>query len=198
MLAFDQDSSVKTRHKVEGALSDLTFHLEQTGGQVRVAHWDGQNGRCKGVDDLIVNAGVSAWRDALRQAVPAPEWRISRQLAKAVHRQPDRHIGTREFKDIASELPTEGTVGLHGGKGTGKSEALALLLGTRTWLSVTALRSVGRDQAVTFGGVFVNDGDRYGNRLLDESGQPVNGGSVCLPSLLTTGCGFCLKVDAKY
>ena len=184
VLAFDQDSSVKTRHKVEGALSDLTFHLEQTGGQVRVAHWDGQNGRCKGVDDLIVNAGVSAWRDALRQAVPAPEWRISRQLAKAVHRQPDRHIGTREFKDIASELPTEGTVGLHGGKGTGKSEALALLLGTRTWLSVTALRSVGRDQAVTFGGVFVNDGDRYGNRLLDESGQPVNGGSVCLPSLL--------------
>jgi len=184
VLAFDQDTSAKTRYKVEGAIADLAFHLEQAGGQISIAQWDGQNGRCKGVDDLIVNAGVEAWETALEEAVPAPEWRISRKLANAVRRKPDLHIGTREFKDVASDLPTEGTVVLYGGKGTSKSEAIALMLRDCTWLSVTALRSVARDQAATFRGVFVNDGDRYGNRLLNEHGQPVKGGSVCLPSLL--------------
>ena len=183
-IAFDQDSSLKTRNKVEGALGDLAFHLEQSGGKVSIIQWDGQNGHCKGVDDLIVKAGVEAWEKALEEAVPTAEWRISRKLAHAVRRKPDLHIGNREFKEVAAELPTSGLLALYGGKGTAKSEAIAIMLGNRTWLSVTALRSVARDQAAGFGGVFVNDGDRYGTRLLDQSGQPVKGGSVCVPSML--------------
>ena len=183
-IAFDQDSSLKTHYKVQSAIADLAFHLEQTGGKVSIVQWNGQNGRCKGVDDLIVNVGVKAWENALEQAVPAIEWRISRKLANAVRRKPDLHIGTKQFREIAATLPTSGIVVLHGGKGTAKSEAIAIMVVGRTWLSLTALRSVARDQAAGFGGVFVNDGDRYGGQLLNEYGQPVNGGSVCIPSLL--------------
>ena len=184
VLAFDEDLGSKTRYKVDSALGDLAFHLEQTKGKVLIAQWDGQNGCCKGVDDLIVSVGVEAWQKAVEQAIPAQEWRISRKLARAVRRKPDRHIGTREFKDIALELPIEGAVVLYGGKGTAKSEAISVMLRDRTWLSLTALRSVARDQATSFGGIFTNDGDRYGNSLINEYGQPVKGGSVCLPSLL--------------
>jgi hypothetical protein len=183
-IALDQDSNLKTHYKVQGAIGDLAFHLEQARGKVSIVQWHGQNGRCKGVDDLIVNAGVEAWERALEEAIPASEWRVSRKLARAVRRMPDLHLGNREFKEVAATLHTSGLLALHGGKGTTKSEAIAVIVKGRTWLSLTALRSVGRDQAATFGGVFVNDGDRYGNRLLDENGRPVNGGSVCIPSLL--------------
>jgi Domain of unknown function (DUF3854) len=183
ILAFDQDAKPQTRYKVEGALADLSWHLEQAGAIVEVASWDGEADRCKGLDDLIVNAGVKAWRSAYEQAVPANEWRIGRQLAAAVKRQPDLKIADREFSAVVDQLPQAGVVALYGGKGTGKSEAISLMLGDRPWLSFTPLVSLGRDQAASWGGVFINDGDQIGSQILKD-GQPVLGASVCIPSLL--------------
>jgi Domain of unknown function (DUF3854) len=183
ILAFDQDAKPQTRYKVEGALADLSWHLEQTGAIVNIASWEGQADRCKGLDDLIVNAGVEAWHSAYKQAVPANEWRIGRQLAAAVKRQPDLKIGDREFSAVVDQLPQAGVVALYGGKGTGKSEAISLMLGDRPWLSFTPLVSLGRDQAASWGGVFINDGDQIGSQILKD-GQPVQGASVCIPSLL--------------
>jgi Domain of unknown function (DUF3854) len=183
ILAFDQDAKPQTRYKVEGALADLSWHLEQSGAIVEIASWDGQADRCKGLDDLIVNAGVEAWYSAYDQAVPANEWRIGRQLAAAVRRQPDLKIGDREFSAVVDQLPQAGVVALYGGKGTGKSEAISLMLGERPWLSFTPLVSLGRDQAASWGGVFINDGDQIGSQILKD-GQPVLGASVCIPSLL--------------
>jgi Domain of unknown function (DUF3854) len=183
ILAFDQDAKPQTRYKVEGALADLSWHLEQAGAIVEIASWDGQADRCKGLDDLIVNAGVEAWHSAYDQAVPANEWRIGRQLAAAVKRQPDLKIGDREFSAMVDQLPQAGVVTLYGGKGTGKSEAISLMLGDRPWLSFTPLVSLGRDQAASWGGVFINDGDQIGSQILKD-GQPVQGASVCIPSLL--------------
>ncbi|MBF2077634.1 MAG: DUF3854 domain-containing protein [Synechococcales cyanobacterium T60_A2020_003] len=183
ILAFDQDVKPRTRHKVEAALADLSWHLERSGATVHVAAWDGQNGRCKGLDDLIVNAGVEAWASAYAAALPAHEWRIGRQLAAQVKRQPDLHISDREFAAVANDLPRAGVIALYGGKGTGKSEAIAQLLEGRPWLSFTPLVSLGRDQAASWGGVFINDGDAIGSQLLKE-GAPVQGASVCIPSLL--------------
>jgi Domain of unknown function (DUF3854) len=183
ILAFDQDAKPQTRYKVEGALADLSWHLEQAGAIVEVASWEGEADRCKGLDDLIVNAGVEAWHSAYDQAVPANEWRIGRQLAAAVKRQPDLKIGDREFSSVVDQLPQAGVVALYGGKGTGKSEAISLMLGDRPWLSFTPLVSLGRDQAASWGGVFINDGDQIGSQILKD-GQPVQGASVCIPSLL--------------
>jgi Domain of unknown function (DUF3854) len=183
ILAFDQDAKPQTRYKVEGALADLSWHLEQAGAIVEIASWDGQADRCKGLDDLIVNAGVEAWHSAYDQAVPANEWRIGRQLAAAVKRQADLKIADREFSAVVDQLPQAGVVALYGGKGTGKSEAISLMLGERPWLSFTPLVSLGRDQAASWGGVFINDGDQIGSQILKD-GQPVQGASVCIPSLL--------------
>jgi hypothetical protein len=183
ILAFDQDAKPQTRYKVEGALADLSWHLEQAGAIVEIASWDGEADRCKGLDDLIVHAGVEAWHSAYDQAVPANEWRIGRQLSAAVKRQPDLKIADREFSSIVDQLPQAGVVTLYGGKGTGKSEAISLMLGERPWLSFTPLVSLGRDQAASWGGVFINDGDQIGSQILKD-GQPVQGASVCIPSLL--------------
>jgi Domain of unknown function (DUF3854) len=183
ILAFDQDAKLQTRYKVEGALADLSWHLEQAGAIVEITSWESQADRCKGLDDLIVNAGVEAWKAAHDQAVPANEWRIGRQLAAAVKRQPNLKIADREFSGVVDQLPQAGVVALYGGKGTGKSEAISLMLGGRDWLSFTPLVSLGRDQAASWNGVFINDGDQIGSQILKD-GQPVQGASVCIPSLL--------------
>ena len=182
-LAFDQDESTKTRSQVSAALDRLGGLLRAAGCTVSIAQWDGQNGRCKGVDDLIVNTGVAAWETALSEAVSFSQWSIARQLTHEVRRKPDLNIGDREFYEVASELPREGIVALYGGKGSGKSKAIGDLLKNQTWLSITHLSSLGRDQAAGWGGVFVNDGDQRGSMLLKD-GVPVKGGSVCVPSLL--------------
>jgi hypothetical protein len=183
ILAFDQDASAKTRYKVEGALADLSWHLEQSGTIVSIASWDGRDGQCKGLDDLIVNAGAEAWRSAYDQAIPASEWRIGRQLAAQVKRQADLSIGNQEFSTAVEQFPRSGIVALYGGKGTGKSEAIRQMLDERNWLSFTPLVSLGRDQAASWGGVFINDGDQMGSQILKD-GEPVQGASVCIPSLL--------------
>ncbi|MFM2431605.1 MAG: hypothetical protein RLZZ511_2818 [Cyanobacteriota bacterium] len=183
ILAFDQDAAAKTRYKVDSALADLSWHLEQAGCDVAIAGWDGRAGQCKGLDDLIMNAGAEAWTEAYNQAIPASEWRISRQLAAQVKRQADLSIGTQEFAASVEQMPQSGIVALYGGKGTGKSEAIKLTLSDRDWLSFTPLVSLGRDQAEAWGGVFINDSDVVGSTLLKD-GEPVHGASVCIPSLL--------------
>jgi hypothetical protein len=182
-LAFDQDESAKTRIQVNAALDRLGGLLRAVGCMVSITYWDGQTGCCKGVDDLIVNEGIEAWEKALSEAVSFSQWSIARQLAHEVRRKPDLNIKGREFIEVASELPREGILALHGSKGSGKSKAIGDLIKGQKWLSITHLSSLGRDQAAGWGGVFVNDGDRHGSNLLKD-GVPVNGGSVCVPSLL--------------
>jgi Domain of unknown function (DUF3854) len=183
VLAFDQDTAYKTRAKVSAAMADLSWHLEQAGASAEIATWDGEQGQFKGLDDLIFGAGADAWHSAFNAAIPANQWRIQNELARAVKRKPDLYISDREFSEVADQLPKSGLVVLHGGKGTGKSKAIGTMLGDRPWLSSTPLISLGRDQAQSWGGVFINDGDLLGDRLLKD-GAPVNGASVCVPSLL--------------
>jgi Domain of unknown function (DUF3854) len=191
ILAFDQDAKPQTRYKVEGALADLSWHLEQAGAIVAIASWDGEADRCKGLDDLIVNAGVEAWHSAYNQAVPANEWRIGRQLAAAVKRQPDLKIADREFGEVVEQLPKSGIVALWGGKGTGKSKAIGLLSRSEKWLAMVPLQSLGRSTAESLGGVFINDGDQMRCSSSDhrstqvlKDGQPVDGVAVCYPSMM--------------
>jgi len=179
-IALDQDDKPKTRADVSAALVRLGSVLSAAGCQVAIALWSQTQG--KGVDDLIVNCGVAAFEKAYSDAVSFAGWSVARQLAHEVRRKPDLNIGDREFIEVAMSLPKTGIIALYGGKGTCKSKAIGLMLQSLRWLSLTHLTSVARDQAAGWGGVFINDGDRHGSSLLKD-GKPVNGGSVCLPSL---------------
>ncbi|MCY7275702.1 MAG: DUF3854 domain-containing protein [Phormidesmis sp. CAN_BIN44] len=179
-IALDQDDRPKTREDVDAALSRLGSVLTFAGCEVTIAQWSQTQG--KGVDDLIVTCGAEAWEKSYSEAVSFIQWSIARQLAHEVRRKPDLNIGDREFVDVVSGLPSEGTVVLHGSKGTSKSKAIGERLKGQKWISITHSTAVGRDQAA-WGGVFINDGDRHGSKLLKD-GMPVDGGSVCVPSLL--------------
>ena len=180
VLAFDQDAKATTRQKVNKALLKFGGLLEQRGSIVRIAEWDGTQG--KGIDDLIVAAGLEAWEQSHTEALTFGEWRALYALQQQLTRKPDLHIGDRGFLEVADQLPRSGLVALWGGKATEKTKTTGMMLTGRSWVSITPLQSLGRDQAASWGGVFINDGDLAGERLLKD-GQPVDGASVCIPSL---------------
>jgi hypothetical protein len=192
ILAFDQDIKPHTRFKVEGALSELAYNLQQTGSGARIAQWEGKNGLCKGVDDLIVAEGPQAWDEAYQSAAPVELWRIARELTRRVKRTPDLNIGNQELTEAVEAVKDKPFIALWAFKGTRKSGAIAQILkNAKSFLSITHLRALAHDQEQTFGGVFINESDRYGSQLLDAQGNPVRGGIVCVPSLLAVS-----KIDA--
>jgi hypothetical protein len=180
-IALDQDIKPKAIAAVHNAIRQFSFLLTVSGGQVRIARWDPSEG--KGLDDLIVQTGARAWEKAYTQAISRESWLLEQTLSRQVRRQPDLYIKDLEFTAVVEALPQSGIIALLGGKGTGKSKSIAQMLPERYWLSLTPLQSLARDQAQGWGGVFINDGDMASGKLL-KGGEPVNGGSVCIPSLL--------------
>jgi hypothetical protein len=189
ILAFDKDSNPQTVERVNRAIGRLSWLLSKQAKNitVKVAQWNASQG--KGLDDLVVNCGPQALRKTIAEA-QSPKVaafvrpNITNRLANRVKRTPDRNIGNLEFKAIAHELPTSGIVVLVGAKGTTKSEAIAIIKRDRSWLSITHRRSIGRDQAAGWNGVFLQDGDRVGSQALKPDGSPASGASVCFPSVL--------------
>jgi hypothetical protein len=181
VLAFDQDEKPKTRIRVKKALFDLSFWLERAGASVAIAQWQPDEG--KGVDDLIVQQGSDRWHQVYQEALPYALVRAISEVEHRLSRTPDLHIGSNEFIAHIDPLPSNGTLALFGGKGTAKGKAIAELLKGRSWLSVTTLRSLGRDQAAGWNGVFINEGDQCAGHFLQD-GQQANGLVTCIPSLL--------------
>lgn len=103
-------------------------------------------------------------------------WREFDAIARAHNNPlpPNLNIWNDEFIDHVVNFPRTGIVALHGGTGTGKGKAIAALLQGHSWLSVTTLRSLARDQAAGWNGTFLNDGNV----------MPGDGAVVCVPSLL--------------
>lgn len=181
VLAFDQDIKQNARDRVTSALFKFGALLKANGAQVAIATWEAADS--KGIDDLIVGQGAAAAEHVINTATSFDEWAIALRLAQRVKRRPDLNLGQREFVDVAGDLPRDCDLALHGGKGTAKSKLIQQEILGESWLSMAALQSLAREQAESWGGAFINDGDRYGNRFLKQ-GQPVDGGSVCIPSLL--------------
>ena len=181
ILAFDQDEKPQTRLRVQQALFDLSFWLERADAFVAIAQWQPTEG--KGVDDLIVQQGGDRWHQVYRDALPYALVRAMSEVENRLSRTPDLHIGQNEFIAHIDQLPSHGTLALFGGKGTAKGKAIAELLKGRSWLSVTTLRSLGRDQAAGWEGVFINEGDQCAGHFLQD-GQRAKGLVTCIPSLL--------------
>ena len=196
VLSAFPDATPTTLYPDSGAIENPNVmrsyrNLARQIPDLTVAWWGQVSKSGRDCDELIGDKSIEllTW-EQFEQLAPTPNAipfvrpDITNRLANRVKRTPNRNIGSREFKEIARELPTSGTVVLVGAKGTAKSEAIGIMKGGRSWLSITHRRSIGRDQAAGWDGVFFQDGDRIGSQALKSDGSPASGAAVCVPSLL--------------
>ncbi|OUC11531.1 MAG: hypothetical protein B0A82_27270 [Alkalinema sp. CACIAM 70d] len=182
ILAFDQDANGSTRSKVQKALSKFGLLLEKQGCRVKVAQWDSQAGLCKGVDDLLVQAGTAAWEIAYDQAISLQYWLLQNRLEHEFTRQPNQIVQTAQLSTLFNQatpgsigsvnncLPQEGIVVLRSPKGTEKTKLLALATRhTNQVITLTHLISLGRNLADRLDGTFRNDLDFGGGYVFDKS-----------------------------
>jgi hypothetical protein len=110
-LAFDQDVKQSTRHTVAGST-------------VNIAQWQPQQG--KGVDDLIVTLGASAWQQAYDNALPFQHWQIAQRLENRLTYPANLKLTTADLTEVAVEqLPESGIIAIASAKGTGKTKFIA-------------------------------------------------------------------------
>jgi hypothetical protein len=184
-LAFDQDEIPKTRQSVSRSLSRFSRLIEATGASPMIARWDGQNGRCKGIDDLLVNAGAAALAAAVEGAQSYSEWQIWQHFDGHLTYAPDLQI---QLPDLSNLLPTAvpqtGLVAIASAKGTGKTKLISrlvdgggrsLLLGHRISLTRNLCHRLGLD--------YRGDLDKVMGQFITGSAYALRIGS-CVDSLL--------------
>jgi hypothetical protein len=184
-LAFDQDEIPKTRQSVSRSVSRFSRLIEATGASPMIARWDGQNGRCKGIDDLIVNIGAAALAAAVEGAQSYSEWQILQHFEGQLTYAPDLQI---QLPDLSNLLPTAvpqtGLVAIASAKGTGKTkfvsrlvqgEGKSLLLGHRISLTRNLCHRLGLD--------YRGDLDKVLGQFITGSAYTLRVGS-CVDSLL--------------
>ena len=126
-LAFDQDLDPKTRRRVANALSRFGGLLAARSCDVYVALWDASLG--KGVDDLIVNNGADAWKNAHQKALTLEEWRLWRALENRLTLPPAIQLKTNDLQTLQPEsVPDQGIIGIASAKGTGKTKLISSLI----------------------------------------------------------------------
>lgn len=124
MLAFDQDAKAATRHTVALALRRFSHLLEQSGSTVSIVQWTPQQG--KGVDDLIVAQGATAWHHAADDALPFEHWQIWQRLEHRITYPANLKLTTADLSTVAvNQLPESGIIGVTSAKGTGKTKFIA-------------------------------------------------------------------------
>ena len=125
-LAFDQDTNPETHKRVNAATFRFSLSLTNAGSMVDIAIWDGQQGQCKGVDDLIVNSGTYAWEQALNQALSVAHWQLWQRLENRLTYEPSLQLTTADLSTLEiKNLPQQGIIALDSGKGTGKTKFIA-------------------------------------------------------------------------
>jgi len=121
VLAFDQDSKLKTRNKVASALSRFGRVLNQHGCNVTIATWKPKHG--KGVDDLIVTTGIEAWDTAYSEALPVVHWQLRARLEKRLTIPAQLKLTTADLSTLEThQLPETGIIAIESAKGTGKTK----------------------------------------------------------------------------
>ncbi|NJL55783.1 DUF3854 domain-containing protein [bacterium] len=123
-LAFDQDEKGTTRKRVSVALHRFGILLKQSGAEVLIASWDGKQG--KGIDDVLVHAGLGAVARALNEALLFLHWQIWQWLESQLTYAANLRLETRDLSTVQlADVPTEGILAIASAKGTGKPNTSA-------------------------------------------------------------------------
>lgn len=118
-ITFDQDTKPDTIKAVNHAIRKLGYLLTQAGCQVKVIHWNSEQG--KGVDDLLTNYGKKAFDDSYQKALPLEIWK-AREFTQLTY-EASLEVNNRYLPSLV--IPdTAKLVGIKSAIGTGKTEAL--------------------------------------------------------------------------
>jgi hypothetical protein len=150
-IVFDQDQKPETVERVNRAITTFGKLLADRGCKVFVAVWDGSDD-CKGIDDLIVNRGVTAWQQSYSNRIPFKKFiQAQQQRGKLIERKRTNERRLFRFRQpwengLKNDFTlTEGkgrkleiyegyaptfdptaarTIAIQGGLGSGKTEAM--------------------------------------------------------------------------
>ncbi|ACB51216.1 conserved hypothetical protein [Crocosphaera subtropica ATCC 51142] len=122
-ITFDQDSQPHTIKAVNQAMRKLGYLLTQTECQVKVIHWNPEQG--KGVDDLLSNYGKKAFDDCYQKALPLEIWK-AKEFTRLTYGA-SLEVNHRYLPNLT--IPeTAKLVGIKSGIGTGKTEGLGKIV----------------------------------------------------------------------
>jgi hypothetical protein len=183
ILAFDQDVEAKTRLRVDRAMIRLAALLGKEGCEVSIAFWDGRLG--KGIDDLIVNQGVSAWHEAYQKALFFQEWLAHRKLLNQLTYSVDLLVHAPDLSLITlNSLPDQGIVAIRSPKGTGKTKFISQQVQDADKVLVATHRiCLGRNLCDRLGVHWRSDLDKANGEFIHGGGYTLRVG-FCVDSLL--------------
>ncbi|WP_181357570.1 plasmid replication protein, CyRepA1 family [Stenomitos frigidus] len=184
ILAFDEDDTEKTRRQVTIAQARFGSLLAAKGCDVAIARWHSQQG--KGLDDLIVNAGATAWEAAAANALPFNQWQILQRLERQLTVPINLRVNLGDLAQLdPAQLPSEGMIALCSPKGTGKTKLIAALLAHQERvLSLTHRIALGRNLCTRTGLYYRGDLDKLKGQYIHASGYTLRIGS-CVDGLLS-------------
>jgi len=202
ILAFDQDEKPETRSKVNRALSRFGGLLVQQGCSVRVAQWDGSQG--KGADDLIVNCGAEAFDIAYDTALPLEHWQLWNRLDNCLTYKPSLKLQTQDLSTLAiDDLPDQGIFAIASAKGTGKTKFIGGFVSDSERVLLGGHRiCLLRNLCHRLGVGYIGDLDKANGHFINGSAYTLRVG-LCLDSLLAIdpkkfrGCDLVLDETAQ-
>jgi hypothetical protein len=122
-IAFDRDSQPNTIKAVNAAIDKLGYLYERAGCRVKVVVWDGHQG--KGVDDLILHYGATAFDLAYQEALKLETWKAKSWTQ--LNRLPDLKLNSLYLNDVS--IPkTAQLIAIKSPKGTGKTQFLTTIV----------------------------------------------------------------------
>jgi len=196
VIAFDSDTKPTAILAVQRGLQAGVPHLEAHGATVRVATWDSSLG--KGVDDLIANNGIEAWKKALNEAQP---YRVDTHEI-ALNRARIAFKNSLREGDIVLSQPllprnywrgVEGDIAVCSGLGTCKSEGIGDLIAhlprDASVVALTHRVALGSNLAERWGLDLINHLDSGGGYLFNSYTNRISTGrrvAACLDSVHLT------------
>ncbi len=182
ILAFDQDSKQSTRRKVSTAQWRFSRLLEQSGGEVAIALWDGAIG--KGADDLKVAAGVAAVERAIVNAMPFAHWQHWQRLEGRLTYSATARVNTSDLSQSELTLPDSGIIGIASAKGTGKTKLIGQAVGMSETVIAPGHRiALMRNLSQRLGLDYISDLDKADGQFINGAAYSFRVG-LCVDSLL--------------
>jgi Domain of unknown function (DUF3854)/Origin of replication binding protein len=128
LFCFDHDSKASTVAQVDRAIALTGRLFKQAKCQVGVISLPGPE---KGVDDFLVRRGPEAFKAIYNKATTLAAWEWDIDQAQILATPPTQLVHQAKFdlNQLPIDLPTEGLFVIASAKGTGKTEAIATLVG---------------------------------------------------------------------